>query len=419
MILIIKLLVICLLILLIGFFTSSETAYLSLPKLKLRSMVDQEVPRAKLVQRLKENMGRLLTTLLIGTNFFNSLASAMATAIAIELLGPKGTGIAPFIVAFFITTFGQIIPKTSAGLNPQKFTCRSAVALSIIEKIFFPVIWIFETLSKIVVKLVNLIIKNPDSFVTEEELKVLIDVGQAEGTIEKDEGRMMNKIIKFNDLQVSDIMKYRSFVSMVNENADYNEVVQEFLHSGFSSIAVYNESEENITGVLNYEKVLYSSEKTNQEEGFAGRMMENVMYVPGTFSVIELLQKFREVQNKFAVVLNEQGQTSGIVTMEDITRSVFGRMTDVKSTDALAPELRIKPLSATSFIVPGDLQLDAVNEILKLELESEDMNTVGGWLLEQFGFLPSSGSAIVRSNILFVAEEVQNRRIVTIKIKKM
>ena len=125
------------LILCVGFFTSSETAYLALPRLKLRSMVEKGVKHAKKVAALKANMDRLLTTVLIGTNFLNSLASAIATALAIELLGSKGTAIAPFVTAFFITTFAQIVPKTAAGLHPDKFTCFSSLPLIILEKIFF------------------------------------------------------------------------------------------------------------------------------------------------------------------------------------------------------------------------------------------------------------------------------------------
>ena len=134
---VIQLAVIFVLIWFVGFFTSSETAYLALPRLKLRSMVEQGRRNAKKVAALKANMDRLLTTVLIGTNFLNSLASAIATALAIELLGSKGTAIAPFVTAFFITTFAQIVPKTAAGLHPDKFTCFSSIPLLILEKLFF------------------------------------------------------------------------------------------------------------------------------------------------------------------------------------------------------------------------------------------------------------------------------------------
>lgn len=406
------------LLLCVGFFTSSETAYLSLPKLKLRSMVEEHKKNANLVARLKNNMDRLLTTVLIGTNFLNSLASAIATALAIKLLGPKGSAIAPFVTAFFITTFAQIVPKTAAGLYPEKFTCFSSLPLLVLEKIFFPVVWLFEKLSHLAVVMVEKIMKPAGAIVTEEELKTLIDVGSKEGTIEKDESYLLNKIIKFNDLQIKDIMKHRSVVSMINENASYKEVLQEFEKSGFSTLTVYSNAKENVVGVLNYKTLLFSSDKESSEPDYAKRNMSEVLFVPGTLSVFELLEKFRMQEHKFAVVLDEQGQTDGIITMEDIMKVVFGHMTDENSYDDTAPEDKISLVSLNTFVVPGDMKIDDVNEILGLNLESEEMNTVGGWLLERFGYLPTSGNVLIHEKNLYTAEEVAQRRIKTVRIKK-
>lgn len=402
----------------VGFFTSSETAFLSLPKVKLRSMVEEHRKNAKLVQKLKNKMDRLLTTVLIGTNFLNSLASAIATALAIELLGSKGSAIAPFVTAFFITTFGQIVPKTAAGLYPDKFACFESVPLSILEKIFFPVVWLFERFSHCAVYLIEKIMKPAGAIVTEEELQTLIEVGSHEGTIEKDESFLLNKIIKFNNLSVNDVMKHRSFVSMIDENATYEQVIQEFLSSGFSTLTVYSDNRENVVGVLNYKKILFGENDKDTGFGYAGRMMDDVLFIPGTMDVLELLQKFRKSEHKFAVVLDEQGQTDGIITMEDITNVVFGRMTDENSNDDTAPEDKIKLVSLNTFVVPGDMKLDEVNEILSLSLESEEMNTIGGWLLEQFGYLPAAGTVCIKNKILFTAEDVAQRRITSVRIKK-
>lgn len=406
------------LLLCVGFFTSSETAYLSLPKLKLRSMVEEGRKNARVVAKLKKNMDRLLTTVLIGTNFLNSLASAIATALAIKILGSKGSAIAPFVTAFFITTFGQIVPKTAAGLYPDKFACFSSIPLSILEKIIFPIVWLFERLSHLVVGVVEKMIKPAGAIVTEEELKTLIDVGSQEGTIEKDENYLLNKIIKFNNLQVEDVMKHRSIVSMIEKSADYEAVVQEFLESGVSTILVYDEVKENTVGIINYRQIMFGTDLLDKAEGYAGRIMQEVMYVPGTLSVLEILQKFRSMEHKFAVVLDEQGQTDGIITMADITNVVFGRMTDENSYDETAPEDRIKLLSFDTFQIPGDLKIDDVNEILGLQLESEDMNTVGGWLLEQFGYLPQAGNVLINDGNLYTVEEVVQHRISSIKVKK-
>ena len=406
------------LILCVGFFTSSETAYLSLPRLKLRSMVEQGRRHAKRVAALKANMDRLLTTVLIGTNFLNSLASAIATALAIDILGSKGTAIAPFITAFFITTFAQIVPKTAAALHPDTFTCFSSLPLLILEKLFFPIVWLFEKLSHGAVVLVEKIMKPAGAIVTEEELKTLIDVGSHEGTIEKDESRLLNKIIKFNDLAVKDVMKHRSQVSMIKKEADYNEVINQFLTSGFSTLTVYSGNRENVVGVLNYKKVLFSSEDIDHSTGFAGRQMSEVLYIPGTMSVLDILQTFRTSEHKFAVVLDEQGQTDGIITMEDILKVVFGHMSDENTYDNTAPEDKVELVSLNTFIVPGDMKIDDANEILGLNLESEEMNTVGGWLLEQFGYLPASGTVLIHEKNLYTAEDVSGRRIISVRVKK-
>ena len=406
------------LILCVGFFSSSETAYLSLPRLKLRSMVEQGRRNAKKVAALKANMDRLLTTVLIGTNFLNSLASAIATAFAIDLLGSRGVAIAPFVTAFFITTFAQIVPKTAAGLHPDTFTCFSAWPLMILEKLFFPIVWLFEMLSHGAVVLVEKILKPAGAIVTEEELKTLIDVGSHEGTIEKDESRLLNKIIKFNDLSVNDVMKHRSQVSMINQEADYDEVINQFLTSGFSTLTVYSGNRENVVGVLNYKKVLFCSEEIDKSRGFAGRQMSEVLFIPGTMSVLDILQQFRTSEHKFAVVLDEQGQTDGIITMEDILKVVFGHMSDENTYDNTAPEDKVELVSLNTFIVPGDMKIDDANEILGLALESDEMNTVGGWLLEQFGYLPASGTVLIKDRILFTAEDVSGRRIVSVRVKK-
>ena len=406
------------LILCVGFFTSSETAYLSLPRIKLRNMVEKGRKNAKKVAELKANMDRLLTTVLIGTNFLNSLASALATALAIELLGSKGTAIAPFVTAFFITTFAQIVPKTAAALHPDSFTCFSALPLMILEKLFFPIVWLFEKLSHGAVVLVEKIMKPAGAIVTEEELKTLIDVGSHEGTIEKDESRLLNKIIKFNDLSVNDVMKHRSQVSMIKKEAAYDEVINQFLTSGFSTLTVYSKTRENVVGVLNYKKVLFCPENIDRSEGFAGRQMSDVLFIPGTMSVLDILQLFRTSEHKFAVVLDEQGQTDGIITMEDILKVVFGHMTDENTYDNTAPEDKVELVSLNTFIVPGDMKIDDANEILGLNLESDDMDTVGGWLLEQFGYLPSSGTVLIKEKNLFTAEDVSGRRIVSVRVKK-
>lgn len=414
---VVNIIIIFLLILCVGFFSSSETAYLSLSKLKVRTMLEQKKPGASIVSKLWNKMDTFLTTVLIGTNFFGSLTAALSTALAVSVLGKQYVDIIPFGVAFLVTIFGQIIPKTVAGYYPEKVSRIFAVPLKFLELFFFPIIWIFEKLSLCVVAVAEKIMKPTGTIITEEELKTLIDIGRTEGTIQNDESLMLNKLIKFNDLTVNDIMKHRSRVCMINQEATQEEVIKAFLDFGFSTLTIYRENKENVVGILNYKKVLFQSEQTDLSTGFAGRVMDEVIFVPGTFSVLDILQKFRQSEHKFAVALDEQGQTAGIVTMEDIMKVVFGRMTDENSMDEVPPEDRIQLVTLNTFLVPGDMKIEETNLILGIHLESEDMNTLGGWLLEKIGYLPEPGTVFIYNKFIFTAEEVQHRRITTVKVK--
>ena len=412
---VLKILQFVLLILCVGFFTSSETAYLSLNQLKVRRMIDEKRKNARFVEKLKGNMDKLLTTVLIGTNFLTSFTSALVTALVLMVLGDSRlNNLVPFITAFFITTFGQIVPKTVAGIYPEKIASFSSQPLRLLEIIFFPVIWIFQKLSSSVVKLAEKIMKNPDPIITEEELKTLITLGEKEGTIERGESRMMNRLIKFNDLCVHDIMKHKNFVRMLNYDDDFEQMVLSFDKYGYSIMPVYKENQDNIVGIVDYKTVLYAENTVT-----AGKIMQEVNYVPGTFSVLEMLNRFRQEEYRFAVVLNEQGQTSGIITMEDIIRMVFGRMTVEENLyNQVAPEEKIKIISQNTILMPGEMKIEEANEILGLDLFSEHFMTIGGWILEQFGHLPSTGEIIIHEKTIFQIEEILQHRIVTVRVIK-
>ncbi|MDY3722204.1 MAG: hemolysin family protein [Treponema sp.] len=413
---VLQLILILFLVVLAGFFSSSETAYLSLQKLKVRRMLEEKQPGAKTVADLRENLDKLLTTVLIGTNYVSSLASGLVTALTFSLFSDSYlSNFTPFITAFFLTTFGQIIPKTIAGLFPEKIACIFAVPLKILQTVLYPVVWVFSKISLFAVWIVEKISKNPETGITEEDLRALIDVGQNEGTIEKDEGKMLNKLISFNNLNANDIMKHRSFLSKVSVDADVNQIIEEFNENGYSTLVVYKENIENVVGVINYKTILYknlSSEKIETAED----LMTPVMYIPGTLSVLEVLNKFRKEEFKFAVVLDEQGQTSGVVTMEDIMKIVFGRMTNEDNYDSIPAEEKIKLVSYNTFLIPGELKLEEVNEVLNMNLESDECNTLGGWVLEQFGHLPSIGEIVQKDRRLFIVEDISQRRITSIRI---
>lgn len=409
---------ICILLLivwLVAFFAGTETAYLSVTKIKLRQMIKDGKKNAKTAAKLRDNIDEFLTVILIGINFLNTLGSSLATMLVVSLVGNSGVGIATLIFTALTVIFGEIIPKTVSGRYVEETVCRHAVPLLVLEKVFFPIVWFFSAISKGIVYLAKNVLKDDAPLVTEEELHTLLDVGAQEGTLEASEKTMLDKIFSFNDLTVHDIMKHRSFVKSVCVSDDRKTIAEMFVKTGLSMLPVYENEKDSIVGVIHYKSVLLSSEK-DFGENYARRIMKSVLFVPETFTALELLSKFKKDGTEFAVALNEQGVMAGVVTVDDIQRVVFGRMTDDDKSKVPAEE-RIKLVAANEFIVPGDMKLEDVNSILKLNLESDEYMTLGGWLLEKFGYLPSTGEIFNWKNCLFFVEDQAQRRILQVRIK--
>ncbi|MBQ9631005.1 MAG: HlyC/CorC family transporter [Treponema sp.] len=413
---IVTLLCLVFLIICIGFFSSSETAYISLSKIKMRQLVQQNVKHARLAAKLKNSMDSLLTLVLVGTNFMNTLSSALATSLALELVGNKGVGFASAIITFCVTIFGQIIPKTSSVLQPDKIALRSAPALFALQKILFPIVVIFSKLANLVANIAEKILGNEGGEISEEEIKMMIDIGTSEGTLEENEQKMLHKIFQFSDLRAHDIMKHRSFIHAISVNSSREDFITLVQKTGCSKIPVYEESLDSVVGAIDYKTALFS--ENSADNHFIKNNMKDVSFVPETFSALEVLAQFKKSKDGFAIVLDEQGCTAGIVTIDDIMRVVFGRIIDENSTTELSPEERIKIIAKNEYIIPGDMQLDDVNKIVSLSLESESFNTLGGWLLEKIGYLPATGEMFSDKVGTFIVEDQARRRILSVRVKK-
>jgi putative hemolysin len=307
------------------------------------------------------------------------------------------------------------LPKTIATNQSYEVAKFVSVPLNIIKKILFPIVFIFSLLSKGINKIESKIAPRKAPLITEEELKTLIEVGNKEGTLEAKEKNMLNKIFEFSDLRVRDILKPRTLVASISVDANYDEVVKTFSTSGYSRLPVYAESFDNILGVLHFKEVMFSSPK-NKENFSVKKLLKNVCYVPETISAITLLKILKKEKQNLAIVVDEHGSNCGIITMDDILRSVFGRITDNFDDGEGNPVNRIQVINANKFSVPGETRLEDLNSIFSLSLDSEEFDTLGGWLLEQFGSLPSTGEAIRRGNVIYLVEDQAQRRIKSVII---
>ncbi len=405
----------------VAFFAASESAYLSITKVTLRQLIkecreNKKNAAARRVVGLKKDNDFLLSLILIGINFVTSLASGLAATVAINIFGQVGSTYATIVMSIVLIIFGEITPKTVATVYPVKCAKAFSGPLALLKRIFFPIVWIFARISGLITSFLQLFLKEKKDTITEEELRSLISAGEHEGTLEHSEKRMLDNIFEFTDLKIHDIMKHRSLVKFVPIDADYEEVVKIFTETGFARLPVCDSSFEKVCGMIHYRNVLLMKAKSSKSgRKFVKSCMRKALFVPETLSASELLQKFRQEKKKFAVAVDENGSNSGIVTMDDLLRAVFGRSVP-DDTAEIPPEKRIKPLSATEYLVPGDMRLDDVNDLLRLGLDSENYETLAGWILEQFDALPEAGEVIRRGEIVYKVEEQTRRRVQSVRI---
>ena len=400
-----------------AFFAGTETAYTSLSRIKVRQMVKENVANAKKVSLLKSNMERLISTVLIGTNLVTTLASSVATAFSLSAFGASYVSYATALVSILVIIFSEIVPKTYAATYPELVSQKSADIIIVLQKILFPLCWIFDRLTDFLHFIERTFFPARMPLVTEEELKTLIDVGKTEGTLEADEKKMLDRIFEFSDLLCRDIMHPRTLLKFVYVTDTFQEVVSAFALSGHSRLPVCASSSENVIGVLHYKSVLFADSHIAQSKDFVRICMTPVLFVPETLPAVDLLRRFKNQKAHFAVVVNEYGESAGIVTMNDMLREVFGRVTDEYGTVDIAPEKRIKVAGANEFLVPGDMKLEDINDVLKLSLDSEYYDTLGGWLLEHFDELPPGGAVYRYKNMLFIVEDQSARRIQSVRLR--
>lgn len=400
-----------------AFFSATETAFTSISRISVRQMLKENAKNSIRVYKIKSELDQLISTVLIGTNFVNTLNSSIATAFAIKVFGAEYVSFTTAAITILVIVFAEIIPKTFASFNQKTVVQNSAVPILIIQKIFFPVIWLFFQFTKLLDFLEKKLIKAKRPLITEEELKALIAIGENEGTLEQDERKMLERIFEFSDLRVHNIMRHRSLVRHIYASDSFENVIKIFEETGYSRILVYENGSEEIVGVLYFKDILFADKKICSCNDFIRQCMRSVLFVPETLSAIELLKKFKAEKNNFAVAVNEYGEMTGIVTLDNILHEVFGRITDEHGMVDVPPEKRITLVGVNEFLVPGDMKLDDLNNVLYMSLSSENFDTLGGWLLERFDELPAVGSVYKKDGTLFIVEDQSARRIQTVRIK--
>lgn len=403
---------ILLIILLMGsaFFSASETALMSLSKLRLKHMVEEKRKGALNIERLLENPQKMLVAILVGNNVVNIWGSAIATALAIKLYSDGGIGIATAVMTIVILIFGEITPKTLAVYHSEGISLKVAPIISMLVKILSPVVYIMTKITNFVVRLSGGSPSDKKPFITEDELKTIVDVSSKEGLLENEEKEMIYNIFEFGDLRIKDIMVQRQDISSVSVDSNYDEVIEEFKKEKFSRLPVYEENIDNIVGIVYLKDFILLDQS---KEDFD---LRKIMRQPNeTFEFMKIADIYKDFQlNRvhMAVVLDEYGGVAGIVTMEDIVESIMGDIQDEYDEE----EEDIQVIKEDEYLVLGETKLDDLNSMIGTNLESEDFDSVGGFVIGLIGRLPKKGEVVEYQGIKFIIESIDKNRIEKIRI---
>ena len=407
---VIQLLILILLLCLSAFFSSAETALLSISQVRIRTLVDEGNKRAVTLDRVVSNKSKMLSAILIGNNVVNLSASSLITSLVIKNFGNAYVGIATGIITLLILIFGEISPKTMATLQAEKVALKVAGIISVLMKILTPVIFIVNLLAGGVLRLMGVDPNAKTDTITESELRTIVDVSHEEGVIESEERRMINNVVDFGDTQAKDVMVPRIDMVFVEENTTYDELMEVYRENMFTRIPVYRDTTDNVIGIINMKDLLF------YEKGTDFRLKNYLREAYFTYEfkkTSELFVEMRQNSVSLAIVLDEYGATAGLITLEDLLEELVGEIRDEYDADELKS---LQKLSDREYRVEGSMKLDDINDALELSLSSEDYDSVGGLIIGALDHVPAAGESVTVDNICFVVEKMEKNRIEWVKM---
>ena len=410
---IIQLVIVIILLSASAFFSSAETALMTSNKLKMRNLAENGDKRAAKVLKVTENTDKMLSAILIGNNIVNLTASSISTALTLKIFGSKLVGIATGILTFLILVFGEITPKNVASKNAEKMALIYIGVISFLVTVLTPVIFIVNTVAKFVISIFN---KNSDdnNAVTEEELRAMVEYSHEEGIIENEEKKMIVNVVDFGDTVAGDIMVPRVDMVMVDEKSSYEEILQVFREERYTRIPVYEETPDNVIGILNVKDFLLIEDKENF---VMKELLREPLYTYEYKKTSALMMDMRKTGANIVIVLDEYGITAGLITLEDMLEEIVGEIRDEFDADE---DEGITKVSDLEYLIDGSTNLDDINDRIGLSLSSEEYESIGGLIMEKLGRLPVEGEIINFDNIVLTVKKMDHARIekVCLKLKQ-
>ena len=407
------LLLICLV--LSAFFSSSETAFISLPRYRVQHLVDSKVKGAKRVSRLIEQPEKLLSTILLGNNFVNIAAAVLATVLAVSIWGQEtGVLIATLGLTIVILIFSETTPKTLATRHAQKIAFAFARPIQLISWLFTPFVAVLSWITSGLTRLVGGT-PLPRSLVSEEEIRSMITVGHREGTVEEDEAEMLHKVFEFGDRPVSEAIVPRPEVVSVEKGTTMGDFLKVYAENPLSRFPVYEENMDNVVGILSIKDALMAlaTSSLSKEDTIDG-LIRPAYFTPETKRIGELFAEMRDGNYRMCVVVDEYGGTAGIVSLSRLMEEIVGPVGD----ELAEAEKEYEPINEYTFQVDGGMRIEEANEEMGLGLPEGDYETVAGFVLNLLGYIPRQGKQVRYKNLKMVLTKMRGHKIEEILLTK-
>ncbi len=403
----IKIVIIIFCIIMSAYFSATETAFNTYNKIKMKGLSEKGNKKAEKVLKLSDSYDTLISTILVGNNIVNILASSLATILFVDLLkdgslAEWSSAISTAVLTIVILTFGEISPKTIAKKCPDKFVLFAVSFIHILTYLFFPLTFVFKQLQNLLAKLFK---SDEDQGLTEEDLISMIEEAEEEGDFDKEESTLIKSAIEFGDLEVSDIFTPRIDIVATSKDSSKEEIEALFTESGYSRLPIYDGELDNVIGILYY-KDFFSVDFTSIEE-----IIKPVIYVAKTQKINDLLKELQEKQMHLAVVMDEFGSTAGIVTLEDILEEIVGEIWDEHDEKVV----EIEQVSDKEYLVSGMANISKLFDVLEID-EEPDAQTVNGWTMTELGKIPEENDTFESEGLKVEVLKMDGKRIETVRV---
>jgi len=396
-----------------GYFSGLEVALVSIRRSKIEQMVKDKVRGASSLHKLKSNPSRMMSSVNLGNNLASIAATALATDISLKFFGDDGLAIAIGIMTFLILIFGEITPKTYCNANASKVAIKNSRILLIFGYVFFPIVWIFEIITKGMIKLTGSSDMPPG--LTEDEIKEVVEQGYKDKAIEKQESELVHGALNFDDIVIRTVMTPRTKMFKLNSKMMLFEALPEINKSGFSRIPVFADNTDQIVGIVHVRDVLKKLESDEKVISLE-QIMRDPVFVSQEKRVSDLLKEMQGRRTHMAIVLDEFGGVEGCVTLEDLLEEIVGEIQD--ETDTEKPSFQRDGQNA--IVTDGDIEIDEINDIFQSDIPpGDDYSTLNGLLHEQLHDMPKEDDKIEIGSLRIIIEKVSKNKPEKIRIEKI